>query len=109
MMTRLLPDDALAAVLARLAPRGLAACRCVCRAWRAVVDARGLLRADLLPRSLAGLFLSYNDLRSAKFFARPSVDYDYDIPNDTVRGHSNGLLLQYGWVCNPVTGEYVSL
>jgi hypothetical protein len=52
---RLLPDDVLADVLSRLAPRGLATSRCVCTAWRAVIDGRGLLRADLLPpRSLAG-------------------------------------------------------
>ena len=49
-MARLLPDDVLADVLRR----------CVCRAWRALIDGRGLLRVDLLPRSLAGLFVNYN-------------------------------------------------
>lgn len=57
-----LPDDALAGVLRRLAPRDLAASRCVCRAWRRVVDDRRLLRADLLPRSLGGIFLNLHDL-----------------------------------------------
>ncbi|CAD6244242.1 unnamed protein product [Miscanthus lutarioriparius] len=47
-----LPDDVLAGVLRRLAPRGLAVSRCICKAWRRVVDDRRLLRADLLPRSL---------------------------------------------------------
>jgi len=40
-----LPDD----VLRRLPPRGLAASRCVCKSWLAIVDTRRLLRADLLP------------------------------------------------------------
>ncbi|RLM84685.1 uncharacterized protein C2845_PM04G01270 [Panicum miliaceum] len=43
-------------VLALLPPRSLAACRCVCKAWRAVVDAGRLLRADLLPLSVGGIF-----------------------------------------------------
>ncbi|RLN00093.1 hypothetical protein C2845_PM06G23310 [Panicum miliaceum] len=58
----LLPDDVLADVLRRAAPRGLAVSRCVCRAWRAFIDDCGLLRADLLPRSLAGLVISYRNL-----------------------------------------------
>nr|XP_034570476.1 F-box only protein 27-like [Setaria viridis] len=56
-VTRLLPDDALAAVLARLAPRGLATCRRVCKTWRAVVDTHRLLRTDLLPLSVGRVYL----------------------------------------------------
>ncbi|CAN6302128.1 unnamed protein product [Urochloa humidicola] len=56
----MLPDDVLTDVLSRLAPRGLAASRSVCTAWRDLIDARRLLRADLLPLSLAGLFVNYD-------------------------------------------------
>jgi len=65
-----LPDDVLAGVLRRLAPRGLAASRCVCKAWRRVVDDRCLLRADLLPLSLGGIFLNLHDLRFTQFLSR---------------------------------------
>ncbi|GJN08245.1 hypothetical protein PR202_ga26145 [Eleusine coracana subsp. coracana] len=44
-----LPDDALVKVLARLPVRSLAASRCVCKAWRALVDARELLLPHALP------------------------------------------------------------
>ena len=60
--TRRLPDDALAGVLGRLAPRGIATSRCVCKAWRDIIDARRILRADLLPRSLAGIFINFRSL-----------------------------------------------
>uniref|UniRef100_A0A0D9WW86 F-box domain-containing protein n=1 Tax=Leersia perrieri TaxID=77586 RepID=A0A0D9WW86_9ORYZ len=53
-----LPNDVLASVLRRLPPRGLAACRCVCKAWRGVIDGRRLLRADLLPLSVGGILLN---------------------------------------------------
>jgi hypothetical protein len=86
-----------------------AASRCVCRAWRALIDGRGLLRAGLLPRSLAGLFISYRNLQFAKFFVRPSVDYDHGMPNSAILDHCNGLLLQYDWVCNPATDECATL
>ncbi|GJN12515.1 hypothetical protein PR202_ga30798 [Eleusine coracana subsp. coracana] len=69
---RLLPDDMLADVLRRAAPRDLGVSRCVCRAWRALVDDRRLLRADLLPLSLAGLFIDYSGLPYTNFLARPS-------------------------------------
>lgn len=49
-----LPDDALAAVLACLPARSLAASRCVCKAWRALIDARGLLLPHVLPHEVCG-------------------------------------------------------
>lgn len=125
-----LPEDVLAGVLRRvpLPPRWLAASRCVCTAWRDAIDAHGLLRADLLPLSLAGLFVHFNEHKFPEFLARPSsadgaravsgnlsflpstnphcgywqedcVDwYHYNIED-----HCNGLLLlRNNWVVNPV-------
>nr|CAB3498890.1 unnamed protein product [Digitaria exilis] len=68
----LLPDDVLAGVLARLSPRGLAASRCVCKAWRAVVDARRLLRKELLPFSVGGIFLVPCAIGFPPLFTPPS-------------------------------------
>ncbi|KAG0548740.1 hypothetical protein BDA96_01G193200 [Sorghum bicolor] len=119
--TRLLPDDVLADVLSRLAPRGLATSRCVCAAWRAVIDGRGLLRADLLPPcSLAGLFINYGgDCRfscTGILFSRPSsattsteVTTSYRMPYTYVQDHCNGLLLLHGAVVNPATGRRAPL
>jgi hypothetical protein len=109
-LARLLPDDVLAEVLRRVAPRSLAVSRCVCRAWRALIDDRGMLHADLLPHSLAGLFISYMNRLYAKFFARPSLDYGYRMPSDTIMDHCNGLLLLYDdWLYNPATDEVANL
>ncbi|KAL6647269.1 hypothetical protein ACP70R_014706 [Stipagrostis hirtigluma subsp. patula] len=110
--TALLPEDLLADVLRRLPPRGLAASRRVCTAWRAAVDGRRLLHAAelLLPRSLAGLFVSYNELLHSEFFARPSTDLDgFYLPYNKVVDHCNGLLLHYHCVLNPATGELARL
>ncbi|XP_044452691.1 uncharacterized protein [Triticum aestivum] len=71
-LTRILPEDMLADVLRHLAPRWLAASRCVCRDWRATVDARRLLRADLLPLSFHGIFLHFDAHTFPELFARPS-------------------------------------
>ncbi|KAK3146074.1 hypothetical protein QOZ80_3BG0261290 [Eleusine coracana subsp. coracana] len=106
----LLPDDLLADVLRRVAPRDLAVSRCVCRAWRALIDEHGLLRTDLLPLSLAGLFLrfafvEYHEIEYAEpeLFARPPVDIAYSMPTD-LYDHCNGLILEYESVFNPATG-----
>ncbi|CAN6310214.1 unnamed protein product [Urochloa humidicola] len=106
-LTALLPDDVLADVLRRVAPRGLAACRCACRSWRSLIDGRRLLRADLLPRSLAGFFVSYNMLDLPEFLARAAVDFTgYSMPRDIeVEDHCNGLVLQWHCVLNPATGR----
>ncbi|XP_022685371.1 uncharacterized protein LOC101783645 [Setaria italica] len=116
-----LPDDLLADVLVRLAPRGLATSRGVCRSWRAVVDARRLLRADLLPLSLEGLLLEV-DAWALALFSRPStgpatcdglvgfLGADGTRQLDTyMRGHCNGLLLLQELVINPATGQWARL
>ncbi|XP_072147362.1 uncharacterized protein [Setaria viridis] len=116
-----LPDDLLADVLVRLAPRGLATSRGVCRSWRAVVDARRLLRADLLPLSLEGLLLEV-DAWAPALFSRPStgpatcdglvgfLGADGTRQLDTyMRGHCNGLLLLQELVINPATGQWARL
>ncbi|KAL6907658.1 hypothetical protein ACP4OV_002697 [Aristida adscensionis] len=121
-----LPDDVLAAILGRLPPRALAASRRVCRAWRAAVDARGLLLRHALPRAVRGVFVNFIDYRRPRFFARPSpedapaVDGGLGFlprhPCGTlwpVRDHCNGLLL-YGteralFVANPATRRWQRL
>jgi hypothetical protein len=71
---RELPDDLTADILRRLPPRSLAVSRCDCRGWRDLVDARRLLRADLLPLSVGGIFMHYCALYSPEFLARPPHD-----------------------------------
>ncbi|XP_051191156.1 uncharacterized protein [Lolium perenne] len=127
-----LPEDVLAAILRRVPPRWIAASRCVCRAWRDAVDGRRLLRADLLPLSLAGLFVHFNEHKFPEFFARPSssavsgdlsflpsvsphcgyfweqdcVDFD----DYNIKDHCNGLLLLSGnYVVNPATRRWHTL
>jgi hypothetical protein len=109
--TQLLPDDVLAAVLARLAPRDLATSRCVCKPWRDTIDARRILRADLLPHSLAGFFINFNDLRYSEFFSRPPPSpsegpgiQEKELIYLTMQAHCNGLLLVRDTVVNPATG-----
>ncbi|RLN19086.1 hypothetical protein C2845_PM02G03170 [Panicum miliaceum] len=107
-LVRLLPDDVLAAVLSRLAPRDLAASRCARKAWRAIVDDRRLL----LPRKVVGIFIDFNCLSSWEFFARPTAgsaisgELDFLLPDarSSIQDHCNGLLLGYNGVLNPATG-----
>ncbi|XP_066327209.1 putative F-box protein At1g46984 [Miscanthus floridulus] len=117
----ILPDDVLADVLRRLPPRGLAVSRCVCKAWLAVVDARRLLRADLLPLSLGGLFINFHNYYLSEFFAPhsdgPCISGKHDyLPQADSWGylddHCNGLVLihenddndgEIGYVLNPAT------
>ncbi|CAL4990389.1 unnamed protein product [Urochloa decumbens] len=70
-----LPDDLLANVFGRLPARSLAASRYVCKAWRDVVDERRLLLRlrHLLPHSLRGLFINYQDYHKPHFFSRPAL------------------------------------
>jgi hypothetical protein len=118
---RELPDDLIADVLRRLPPRGLAVSRGVCRAWRDLVDARRLLRADLLPLSVGGIFMNYCALYSPEFFSRPttgpSISGDLEfIPGfSEVVDHCNGLLLvsdtcdKEDYVANPATRRWARL
>ncbi|TVU49436.1 hypothetical protein EJB05_00749, partial [Eragrostis curvula] len=108
-LSALLPEDVLADILQRLAPRDLAASRCVCKAWLATVDARRLLRTQLLPLWLGGIFINFNGYYTSEFFARPSTtrpfvsgkhDYLPGAGPDTyaeVYDHCNGLLLVEGY------------
>ncbi|CAL4943586.1 unnamed protein product [Urochloa decumbens] len=127
----LLPDDVLAAILRRLPPRCLAVSRCVCAAWRAAVDARRLLRADLLPLSLAGILINFKGYYTTEFLSSPAasaagrpsssaVSGKHDYLPEAARSrswgyvcdHCNGLLLVHGYdyqyqrlyyVLNPAT------
>ncbi|KAM3410518.1 hypothetical protein ACQJBY_002619 [Aegilops geniculata] len=95
-----LPDDALAEVLRRLAPHVLAAARRVCKAWRDAVDAR--LRGSLLSHSVRGIFINFtqHSYGFSEFFSRPSTGpaicggLDF-LPcmGVQVTDHCNGLLL----------------
>ncbi|WVZ59105.1 hypothetical protein U9M48_009303 [Paspalum notatum var. saurae] len=108
MSISMIPDDVIEDVFRRVAPRSLAVCRCVSRAWRALIDDRRLL----LPRSLAGLFLNVNPLDKPEFLARPAADStsSYHMPSyGMIDDHCNGLILQYDCVTNPATGQTVYL
>lgn len=111
----LLPGDVLEEVLRRLPPRSLAACRCVCRALRALVDDRRMLRADLLPLKLAGIFIGV--LWVPQFFARPVLPQVVHALDhlaitrltETLWDCRNGLLLFHNVVVNPATRRWVRL
>ncbi|KAE8818041.1 hypothetical protein D1007_04413 [Hordeum vulgare] len=102
-------------------PRSLAACRSVCKAWCNVVDAHGLLRKDLLPLSLAGIFVVYgfvDDMHlPPAFLSRPSfvgkiqgnLGYLDDVHDSWshMTGHCNGLLLLWeAWPIRPHDSGY---
>jgi hypothetical protein len=130
-LTERLPEDVLADILRRLAPRWLATSRSVCRAWRAAVDGHGLLRAvaGLLPRSLAGIYIHNTDSFMTLFLCRPSAgpivsaDLDYAFSDGDgggggggrvrnsleVRDHCNGLVLLEDRVVNPATRQWARL
>ncbi|CAN6247799.1 unnamed protein product [Urochloa humidicola] len=125
-----LPNDALAGVLRCLPPRSLATSRCVCKAWRDVIDAHALLLPLLLPHSVHGIFLNYIDHTRPHFFGRrrssssppafPEIDGCLGFMPNNGRGvvessvfdHCNGLLLcEHNWdsglcVCNPATRRW---
>jgi hypothetical protein len=130
----ILPDDVLADVFRRLAPRWLATSRCVRSNWRAAIDAHRHLRADLLPLSFHGIFLHFMDHKFPEFFSRPSSsmgtlaisgkldflpntntntsskvfdqDYYLDWQNYDILHHCNGLLLLNKYVVNPATQRW---
>ncbi|KAM0889452.1 hypothetical protein ACQ4PT_027691 [Festuca glaucescens] len=112
---QLLPEDILACILRRLAPRSLAASRGVCKSWCALVDECHLLRTDLLPLSLYGIFFLEGDYPSLpKFFASHLIQGkiaampDY-LNRECVLNHCNGLLLLWDEVVNPATRQRVVL
>ncbi|KAL6900618.1 hypothetical protein ACP4OV_005294 [Aristida adscensionis] len=107
-----LPEDLLADVLGRLPPSSLAASRCVRKHWCSIIDARRLLRADLLPLRLDGFYCTSLDCidRMTYFFARPPaarrvpggpLDFLEDYHFLEVEDHCNGLLLLGDMVANP--------
>jgi hypothetical protein len=123
-----LPNDALAHAFRRLPARSLAETRRVCKAWRAIVDARALLlqHRRLLPRSVHGVFINCIDHCRPHLFSRPaSPAASYDridgmlgfLPTHgnnnrdwwSVLDHCRGLVLcdiEQGCqlcVCNPAT------
>uniref|UniRef100_A0A0D9XE59 F-box domain-containing protein n=1 Tax=Leersia perrieri TaxID=77586 RepID=A0A0D9XE59_9ORYZ len=126
MAAELLPSDVLELILRRLtpSPRSLAACRRVCKEWRAVVDAHcPPPHPDLLPLSLAGIFLAqffFEHEYLPDFFGPrdcrhkagrrifPKIDYvdDARTPDLEVIDHCNGLLLMYQHVVNPATRRW---
>jgi hypothetical protein len=134
---QLLPDDVLSEVLRRLGPHGTAASRCVCKAWRDVVDARRLLPADahLLPLTLTGIFvvlglpITDDILKCAiLYFSRPgspkiTPKFDYmgaiESSRLEITDHRKGLLLLHlspfypnegkPYVLNPATRQWTQL
>ncbi|EMS65679.1 hypothetical protein TRIUR3_32410 [Triticum urartu] len=113
--TQRLPEDVLADVLRCLPPRSLAAARCVCRSWHAIVDAHRLLDRDLLPLSLAGFLINFCELDFTEFFFHPSAIRGYAdlhfMPTDdiSVEDVCNGLVLLDHYVVNPATRCWASL
>ncbi|CAM0947463.1 unnamed protein product [Alopecurus aequalis] len=108
-------------VLGCLPPQSLAACRCVSKAWRDLVNGRDTLRLSLLPAKVAGLFLLLSSTLGFEFFARPTAGpaipgkLEY-LPNEPVhqlvagvRSHWNGILAFPGVVANPATRQWVRL
>uniref|UniRef100_A0A0A9AAL8 F-box domain-containing protein n=1 Tax=Arundo donax TaxID=35708 RepID=A0A0A9AAL8_ARUDO len=107
-----LPEDVLANILRRLAPRCLATSRCVCKPWCTIIDTRRLLRSDLLPLSVAGIFINFHGLVLSEFFSRSSTGptlSDYLPFRGNFRDHCNGLLLLHNYVVNPATRQWVQL
>jgi hypothetical protein len=125
-----LPGDLLEDILGRLAPRCLAVSRSVCKAWQAIIDARGFLRTELLPLRLEGIFMYFSFHKFPEFFSRPGApiageldflptanEYIEDDLCD-IQDHCNGLLLlqdaqvgnpDYFYVVNPATRRWDSL
>jgi hypothetical protein len=120
-LAALLPEALLADVLRRVAaPRSLAVSRCVCKAWRAIIDSESLLCTDL---PFSGLFLCFDVLPFPEFFSRPpspgrpaiTSKLDFLHPASKVHSeddeyciqdHCNGLLLISVYVTTPTKESY---
>ncbi|KAF8700405.1 hypothetical protein HU200_034342 [Digitaria exilis] len=118
LMTRLLPEDVLAQILCLLPPRDLAVSRCVCAEWKGAVDSRRLLRPDLLPLSVGGIFINFKMHSYAEFFRPRSSNVSGNLAHlldysgwfaGKVKDHCNGLVLLGGCVTNPATGWFAPL
>lgn len=114
--------DLLVDILRRLPPRSIAASRCVCKAWHAIVDDHRLLRANLLPLSLDGITYWTMDTQAPRLFARRSTVCDITRRLGYLDGSAgkkrwswpmynscNGLLLLHGHVVNPATWQWALL
>ncbi|CAM0943547.1 unnamed protein product [Alopecurus aequalis] len=121
-----LPEDLLADILGRLAPRWLAVSCCVCKSWKATIDARCLLRTyRFLPLRLEGIFMYFTRHKFPEFFSRPdapitgkmdflpSANNRIDEDRCEVQDHCNGLLLlqdesnsDVNYVVNPATRRW---
>jgi hypothetical protein len=113
--------DVVLDILRHLPPRSLAACRCVCTAWRAIIDDHRLLRADLLPLSMDAVIYETSEPEDPSLFSRrwlsrvmtSALDYlDAEDKNDwwPMLDHCNGLLLlDDNMVVNPATRQWAEL
>uniref|UniRef100_A0A0E0CFM8 F-box domain-containing protein n=1 Tax=Oryza meridionalis TaxID=40149 RepID=A0A0E0CFM8_9ORYZ len=119
-MEAAIPEDLLANVLGRLPPCSLAVSRCVRKDWRALIDNRRLLRADLLPLRLDAFFFKGQILTSHPYFfssrstaRRIGGRLDFlDTFNDEdlqIMDHCNGLLLFFERLANPATRQWMHL
>jgi hypothetical protein len=122
--TASLPDDLLVDILGRLAPRYLAVSRSVCKTWQATIDARRLLRTEMLPLRLHSIFMYFSFHKFPEFFSRPGtpitgkMDFlpSANKTRSEVQDHCNGLLLLQDedagvpkYVVNPATCRWDSL
>nr|CAB3480625.1 unnamed protein product [Digitaria exilis] len=119
-----LPDDSIAEFLRLLPAASLATARCVCKAWRNIIDGHELLLPHILPHNVHGIFINYSNHRRPHLFASSSsssTSSDVDgmlgfMPNEqrdwwSVMDRCNGLLLccinmdADLCVCNPATRQ----
>ncbi|CAM0872333.1 unnamed protein product [Alopecurus aequalis] len=113
--------DVVLDILRHLPLRSLAASRCVCTAWRALIDDHRLLRADLLPLSLDAVIYETSEPDAPQLFSRSSTSRTITSGLDylDVKGkqylwpmldHCNGLLLlDDNIVVNPATRQWAKL
>ncbi|RLN17572.1 hypothetical protein C2845_PM02G41230 [Panicum miliaceum] len=74
--------------------------RCVCGDWKRAIDGRRLLRADLLPLSVGGIFLNFWAHRDAEYVLPPQ--------RSTVSGSVIHLYpcTDYGWCAGMVKDHH---
>ncbi|KAJ1265050.1 hypothetical protein BS78_08G048600 [Paspalum vaginatum] len=131
-VTAVLPDELVVDILARLPAKSICRCKCVCRAWRALISDPA--NRSRLAQTLSGIFFSRPDGSCPPWgFAGlpapppPGVDTALSFLPVTcgemeLLDPCNGLLLlrcksarglpappPFNTVCNPATGEWVAL